>query len=114
MVLDINEHNLKQGVLGLVVALVEIIRDALRTQAFKRVDSGDLSEEECERLGKTLAELDVALEEIKEEQGIEESVRAVRDGLDNIVEEVLDKLVNPEEWARESNRDGTDLGGASF
>ena len=108
MVLDIDEDNLKQGVLGLVVALVEIIRDALRTQAFKRVDSGDLSEAECERLGKTLTELDVALEEIKEEQGIEESVRAVRDGLDSIVEEVLDKLVNPEEWTRESNRGVTD------
>ncbi|MCP8317446.1 MAG: gas vesicle protein K, partial [archaeon] len=50
MVLDIDEKNLKHGVLGLVVALVEIIRDALKLQAFKRMESGDLTEEECTRL----------------------------------------------------------------
>jgi len=101
MVLDINEDNLKQGVLGLVIALVEIIRDALRIQAFKRIESGSLTEEECERLGKALMELDEAIEGIKKEQGVTESVRAVRDGLDSIVDDVLDKFINPERWAEE-------------
>jgi len=51
MAIDINEDNLKHGVLGLVLALVEVIRDALRIQAFKRMESGILTDEECERLG---------------------------------------------------------------
>lgn len=104
MVLDINEDNLKQGVLGLVIALVEIIRDALRIQAFKRIESGSLAEGECERLGKAFIELDEAIEKIKEEQGVAESVQAVRDGLDNIVDEVLDKFINPERLACESEK----------
>jgi len=104
MVLDINEDNLKQGVLGLVIALVEIIRDSLKIQAFKRMENGSLTEEECERLGKTLMELDEAIEKIKEEQGITESVQAVRDGLDSIVDDVLDKIINPERWADESEK----------
>lgn len=98
MVVNINEDDLKHGVLGLVIALVEIIRDALRTQALKRIEGGGLTEEECERLGETLMDLDVTIEEIKREQGITEAVQAVRDGLDDIVDDVLDKILNPERW----------------
>jgi hypothetical protein len=98
MAINIDEKNLKHGVLGLVIALVEVIRDTLRIQAFKRMESGVLSEEECERLGEALLELDIALEGIKAEQGITESVQAVRDGLDEIVDGVIDSIVNPERW----------------
>jgi len=101
MVIDIKEGDLKQGVLGLVLALVEVIRDALRIQAVRRMESGILTDQECERLGQALMDLDVALEEIKEEQGITESVQAVRDGLDDIVDGVIDRIVNPERWQKE-------------
>ena len=104
MPLDIDEDNLKHGVLGLVIALVEIIRDALRIQAFRRMDGGSLTDEECERLGEALLDLDVAIEEIKEEQGITESVQAVKDGLDDIVDEVVDRTVNPERWRKEAEK----------
>jgi len=98
MAINIDEKNLKHGVLGLVIALVEVIRDTLKIQALKRMEGGSLSEEECERLGKALLELDIALEEIKVEQGISESVQAVRDGLDDIVDGVIDNIINPERW----------------
>jgi len=100
--IDINEDNLKHGVLGLVIALVEIIRDALKLQAVKRMEGGSLLEEEMDRLGEALQDLDIAIEEIKKEQGVTESVKSVRDGLDNIVDEVLDKMINPEKWREES------------
>ena len=99
--LDIDENSLKQGVLGLVIALVEIIKDALKTQAFKRMEAGSLGEEEINRLGEALMDLDVALDQIKEEHGVAETVQSVRDGLDDIVDEVLDKMVNPERWREE-------------
>jgi hypothetical protein len=98
MAINIDEKNLKHGVLGLVIALVEVIKDTLKIQALKRMEGGNLSEEECERLGKALLELDTALEEIKVEQGISESVRAVRDGLDEVVDGVIDSIINPERW----------------
>jgi hypothetical protein len=102
MVIDIKEDNLKHGVLGLVLALVEVIRDALRIQAIRRMESGILTDEECERLGQALMDLDIALEQVKEEQGITESVKAVRDGLDEIVDGVIDRIVNPERWEEEA------------
>ena len=106
MPIDIDTDNLKHGVLGLVIALVEIIKDALNLQAVKRMEGGTLSEEEVERLGVALQDLDLAIEEIKKEQGVTESVKSVRDGLDSIVDEVLDKMINPERWRKESEEKG--------
>jgi hypothetical protein len=106
MPIDIDTDNLKHGVLGLVIALVEIIKDALNLQAIKRMEGGTLSEEEVERLGEALMDLDLAIEEIKKEQGVTESVKSVRDGLDSIVDEVLDKMINPERWRKESEEKG--------
>jgi len=100
MPIDIDEKNLKHGVLGLVVALVEIIKDALRLQALKRMEGGSLTEEEIDRLGRALMDLDNAIEEMKKEQGITESVKSVRDGLDEIVDDVLNKMINPEKWEK--------------
>jgi len=104
MVLDIDEKSLKHGVLGLVIALVEVIRDALKLQAMKRMEGGSLTEEEVERLGQALMDLDTAIEEIKQEQGIVESVRSVRDGLDEIVDDVLDRMINPQRWKEEAEQ----------
>lgn len=106
MPIDIDENNLKHGVLGLVIALVEIIKDALNLQAMKRMEGGTLSEEEMERLGEALQDLDIAIEEIKKEQGVTESVKSVRDGLDSIVDDVLDKMINPERWRKEAEGKG--------
>ena len=106
MPIDIDEDNLKHGLLGLVIALVEIIKDALNLQAMKRMEGGTLSEEELERLGEALQDLDIAIEEIKKEQGVTESVKSVRDGLDSIVDEVLDKMINPERWRKEVEEKG--------
>ena len=106
MPIDIDEDNLKHGILGLVIALVEIIKDALNLQAMKRMEGGSLSEKEMDRLGEALMDLDVAIEEMKKEQGVTESVKSVRDGLDDIVDEVLDKMINPERWREEAEEKG--------
>ncbi len=106
MPVNIDEDNLKHGILGLVIAIVEVIKDALNLQAMKRMEGGCLSEEEMERLGEALMDLDIAIEEIKKEQGVTESVKSVRDGLDSIVDEVLDKMLNPERWQKEAEEKG--------
>jgi len=103
-IVDLDEDNFKHGILGLVIALVEIIRDALRLQAFKRMDGGSLTEDEIERLGEALMDLDIALDQIKTEHGITDTVQNVRDGLDDIVDEVLDKMLNPDRWAEEYDK----------
>ena len=83
--------------LGLIVALVEIIKEALERQALRRIESGKLSADEEARLSEALADLDEALEHIKKENNIEDIVESVDDGLT----EVVDIFLNPERWEKE-------------
>lgn len=102
MALTVDEKSLKNGVLSLVVTLVEVIEEALETQALRRLDSGELSEDEVERLGQALLELDEAVEQIKKDHGLEKPVADLRNGLDEVVDEVVDKFLNPARWADEA------------
>ena len=98
MPIEIDENNLKSGLLGLVVALVEVVQEVLERESIRRMESGKLSEMEIERLGKGLMELDVALRHIKEENDLENLVRSVRSDLDKLVEETIDVMADPERW----------------
>ncbi len=93
MIVDLDEKDLKSGILGLVVALVEIINETLRRQALRRMESGSLTEAETDRLGEALMELGAAIEKMKREMGIAESVKAIREGLDGAVQDIVDTLV---------------------
>lgn len=98
MAINIDEDNLKDGLLGLVVALVEIIEEVLERQAIRRMEGGRLSDEEMERLGDALCELDEALEKIKADNCIEDAVKSVREGLDKVAENIVDQFIDPERW----------------
>lgn len=98
MLIDIDEKDLKHGLLGLVIALVEIIKEALELQAIRRMEGSGLTEAEVERLGEALMDLGSAIEQMKADQGVAESVKAVRDGLDNVVNEVIDSFLSPNGW----------------
>ena len=104
MTINIDEENLKEGLLGLVVALVEIIEEVLERQAIRRMEGGRLSDEEMERLGDALSELDEALEKIKVDNGIEDAVKSVRDGLDNVAENIVDQFIDPEKWTEDARK----------
>lgn len=95
MKLEIDDKELKHGVLGLVLAIVEVIRDTLKIQSVKRMEGGSLTEEQIERLGNALLELDKAIDQIKEEQGVSEAVRSVRDGLDDLVDRMIHTVTDP-------------------
>lgn len=87
--IELEDKDLKTSLLGLVVALIEIIKDLLNLQAIKRMEKGNLSDEEIERLGNALLNLERVIDEIKEEYAIKEAVKSVREGLDNGVEDVF-------------------------
>ena len=57
-----------------------------------------MSDEEMERLGRALMDLDAAIDGIKQEMGINEAVQSVRDGLDDLVDDVVRQVLDPREW----------------
>ena len=48
MPIEINESDLKSGLIGVIVALVEVIQEVLEKEAVRRMESGKLSNEEIE------------------------------------------------------------------
>lgn len=105
MAINLDEGNLKEGLLGLVVALVEIIQELLERQALRRMESGSLSDSEIERLGQALSELTEALDKIKSDNNIIDAVQSVRSDLDHAAEDLIDKFLNPASWNEESQRE---------
>ncbi len=102
--LDLEESNLRQGLLALVIALLEVVKEALVHAALRRVEGGRLSDAEVERLGDALAELEEAVAQLKTEHGVEEAVSSVRDGLDQVVNDLINKMSNPERWSEDVER----------
>lgn len=96
MNVEIDGDDLRTGLLGLIVALAEIVKETLKLQALRRLEVGSLTERELERLGKALMELDEAFERIKVELGVSDAVRSVRDGLDRAVDDLVGSLVGAE------------------
>ena len=95
MTIKVDSDNLKEGLLGLVIALVEIIKDVLQKQAVHRLESNSLREEDAEKLGLAFMKLDETLEKIKKENNLEKTTDKIRADLDNLVDETITKLVNP-------------------
>jgi len=98
LTIEVDEDNLKSGLLGLLVALVEVIDEVLEREAIRRMEAGRLNEDEINRLGKGLMELDVALDHIKYENDIDDVVDQIRGELDDVVEESIDVIANPKRY----------------
>ena len=90
MAIEIDEENLKKGLLGLLVGLIEVIQEVLEGQALRRMESGSLAQEEVERLGNALMELNQAIQNLKEEHDLGDVVRELRKGLDEVAEGIID------------------------
>jgi len=63
--LKLTPANADSGLAKLVLTLVELIRKLVEKQAMRRVDGGSLTDEEIERLGETLMNLELKMEELK-------------------------------------------------
>lgn len=60
----------ENGLAKLVLSIIELIRRLLEKQALRRMDAGNLTEEELERLGNALMKLEQKMEELKRTFGL--------------------------------------------
>nr|WP_281371548.1 gas vesicle protein K [Petropleomorpha daqingensis] len=59
-----------RGLGRLVVTLLEVVRQVVERQALRRVEVGDLSDEQIERLGQALLQLEATFDELIEHFGV--------------------------------------------
>lgn len=68
--LDIDERAPERSLVALVLALVELLRQLMERQALRRLDQGDLSPDQVERVGATLLALERRMTELREHFGL--------------------------------------------
>ena len=92
--INVEREDLRKGLLGLVFALVEIVQEVLAHTALQRVERGSLTDEEVERIGNAMADIEEAIAELKEELDVTDATQAIRVQLDDLVNDLVTSLIN--------------------
>jgi len=86
------EEDLTSGLVTLVLALVEVVDDALEREAVRRMESGQLDDDEIERLGDQLRRLNEEIRRLEEREGVADDVGELRGQLDDALADALFEL----------------------
>ena len=78
--LDLAPEDIERGLAGLVLTLVEFLRQVLERQAIRRMEGGTLTEDEVERVGLALMRLEEKIREIAAQFGLDENDIQLRIG----------------------------------
>lgn len=70
--IDADPEQVERGLAQLVLTLIELLRQLMERQALARMEQGNLSEEQIDRLGETFLKLDRRMQELKEHFGLED------------------------------------------
>jgi hypothetical protein len=64
--LEVETDSVERGLAALVLTIIELVRQLMERQALRRVDLGDLTDEQVERIGQTLMALDEHMVTLRE------------------------------------------------
>jgi Gas vesicle protein K len=65
-----DREDVARGLSQLVLTVIELLRQLMERQAIRRVESGDLSDEQIDRLGEALMALEERMDELKQQFGL--------------------------------------------
>ncbi|HUK73815.1 MAG TPA: gas vesicle protein K [Streptosporangiaceae bacterium] len=68
--LAIDPESAERSLVALVLTVVELLRQLMERQAIRRVDQGDLTADQVEKVGATLMALDTRMNELCEHFGL--------------------------------------------
>jgi hypothetical protein len=70
--IDADPEHVERGLAGLVLTVVDLLRELMERQALRRMEAGTLDDAEIERLGNAFMKLNERMEELREEFGLTE------------------------------------------
>jgi hypothetical protein len=70
--IQVDQDNVERGLAQLVLTVVELLRQLMERQALRRVEAGNLTDDQVERLGTTLMLLERRMGELRELFGLDE------------------------------------------
>jgi Gas vesicle protein K len=68
--LETDPESVERDLFKLVLTVIELIRQLMEKQALRRVDEGDLTDDQVEGLGLGLMHLEQAMDELKSRYGL--------------------------------------------
>jgi Gas vesicle protein K len=68
--LETDPESVERDLFKLVLTIIELIRQLMEAQALRRLDEGDLTEEQVDGLGLGLMHLEEAMEDLKSRYGL--------------------------------------------
>lgn len=68
--IEADRESVQRDLARLVLTVVELLRELMERQALRRVDEGDLSDEQEEELGVSLMRLEEAMTELRDHFGL--------------------------------------------
>jgi hypothetical protein len=68
--LETDPESVERDLFKLVLTIIELVRQLMEKQALRRVDQGDLTDEQVEGLGTGLMHLEEAMDELKSRYGL--------------------------------------------
>ncbi|MFD5028960.1 gas vesicle protein K [Streptomyces sp. NPDC058220] len=67
---DVDREQMGRDLVALVLTVVELLRQLMERQAIRRVEQGDLSDDQVDRIGTTLMLLDERMKELCDQHGL--------------------------------------------
>lgn len=68
--IEIDPESVERGLVGLVLTIVELLRQFMERQALRRVEQGSLTDEQVENVGRTLMALEDRMAELRDHFGL--------------------------------------------
>ncbi|WP_393062826.1 gas vesicle protein K [Streptomyces sp. LN549] len=67
---DLDSQQMGRDLVTLVLTVVELLRQLMERQALRRIDEGDLTDDQTDEIGTTLMMLDQRMGELCEQHGV--------------------------------------------
>jgi len=68
---DLEPGQIERGLLGLVLSLIELLRQLMEKQALRRIEAGSLTPDEVDRVGRSLMEVEATIRKLQAQFGID-------------------------------------------
>lgn len=90
--IDLGSEDAADGLIALVVAVIELLVETMEREGVRRMESGQLSSEEIERLGSQFMSIEEEIARIKDDADVEQDVDEFRNQLHELVDDAVDSI----------------------